>query len=329
MAKQKTLWIGLVIGLGFLYFAFKGINARQIWISIQKIDFFFIAAGAGFILAEFILRAVRWKFLLKHEAAPKVKQLFSVLMIGYLSNNVIPLRLGELVRAHFLGTNYHVNRAQAIATIVVERVFDVLMLLTLFGLCIVLYDVFPAWIKRGGFLIGMGVLGVALLLYLYRDGRRGLLTFMPASAKNTRIGERVAAAMDNFALGLAVLTDTKNIIVALFLSILIWGMIVAATIMVFLAFPLSLSFSAAASVAVMVGLGMLLPAPPGNIGVFEGFTILALLPFGVEKETALSFSLILHSLELVITTSIGFVCFIREVGSVRAVAVRLWSGSAK
>jgi uncharacterized membrane protein YbhN (UPF0104 family) len=106
-------------------------------------------------------------------------------------------------------------------------------------------------------------------------------------------------------------------------------MILAATVMVFLAFPLNLSFLAAAFVAVMVGLGMLLPAPPGNIGVFEGFTILALLPFGVEKETALSFSLILHSLELVITTSIGFVCFIREVGSVRTVAVRLWPGPAK
>lgn len=177
--------------------------------------------------------------------------------------------------------------------------------------------------------MGTGALGIALLLYLCRHQRRSIVSFVRASAKDTRIGERVAAFVDNFGLGLDVLTNIKSIVAALVLSVLIWIMILAATVMVFLAFPLNLSFLAAAFVAVMVGLGMLLPAPPGNIGVFEGFTILALLPFGVEKETALSFSLILHSLELVITTSIGFVCFIREVGSVRAVAVRLWPDPAK
>jgi uncharacterized protein (TIRG00374 family) len=329
LAKQKTLWLGLVVGLGSLYFAFKGIDAQQIWISIHKIDLSYIAAGAAFILVEFILRAVRWKLLLEHDAAPKIKQLFSVLMIGYFSNNVIPLRWGELVRAHVLGTNYNVNRAHAIATIVIERVFDVLMLLALFGLCILLYDGFPTWTRRGGLVMGTGALGIALLLYLCRHQRRSIVSFVRASAKDTRIGERVAAFVDNFGLGLDVLTNIKSIVAALVLSVLIWIMILAATVMVFLAFPLNLSFLAAAFVAVMVGLGMLLPAPPGNIGVFEGFTILALLPFGVEKETALSFSLILHSLELVITTSIGFVCFIREVGSVRTVAVRLWPGPAK
>ena len=177
--------------------------------------------------------------------------------------------------------------------------------------------------------MGMGLLGVALLLYLCRHQRKGIVSFVRAFGKDTRIGDRVAAFVNNFGLGLDVLTNIKSIVAALILSVLIWIMILAATVMVFLAFPLNLSFLAAAFVAVMVGLGMLLPAPPGNIGVYEGFTILALVPFGVEKEVALSFSLTLHALELVITTSIGFVCFIREVGSVRAVAARLWSTPAK
>jgi glycosyltransferase 2 family protein len=327
MGKRTTLCFGAVIGLSFLYFAFKDIDAQQIWISIHKIDLSYIAAGAVFILAEFILRAVRWKFLLERNAAPKVKELFSVLMIGYFSNNIIPLRLGELVRAQFLGTNYNVNRAQAIATIVIERIFDVLMLLVLFGLCVLLYDGFPAWTRRGGLVIGTGVLGVALLLYLCRHQKQGIVSFLRASAKGNRIGEQVAGFVDNFGLGLDVLTNIKSIVVALLLSILIWTMVLSATVMVFLAFPLNLSFLAAAFVAVMVGLGMLLPAPPGNIGVYEGFTILALLPFGVAKETALTFSLILHSLELVITTSVGFACFIKEVGSTRAVTVSLWGPS--
>ena len=329
MGKRTTLCLGVMTGLAFLYFAFKDIDAQQVWISIHKIDLSYLAAGAGFILIEFILRAVRWKFLLEHNAAPKVKELFSVLMIGYFSNNIIPLRLGELVRAQFLGANYNVKRGHAIATIVIERIFDVLMLLMLFGLCVLLYDGFPAWTRRGGLVIGTGVLGFALLLYLCRHQRKGIVSFVRVSAKGTRIGEKIAGFVDNFGLGLDVLTNIKSIVVALLLSVLIWAMILSATVMVFLAFPLNLSFLAAAFVAVMVGLGMLLPAPPGNIGVYEGFTILALLPFGVAKETALTFSLILHSLELFITTSIGLVCFIREVGFARVLAVRLWAGPAK
>ena len=172
MAKQKTFWLGLVIGMGFLYFVFKDINAQQIWISIQKINFSYILAGAAFILAELILRAVRWKFLLRPHDGPKVKQLFSVLMIGYFSNNIIPLRMGELVRVQFLGTNYQVNRARALGTIVVERVFDVLMLLTLFGLCLVLYDAFPDSVKHGGFLAAVGFVGLVPVLYFYKTWRK-------------------------------------------------------------------------------------------------------------------------------------------------------------
>ena len=94
--------------------------------------------------------------------------------------------------------------------------------------------------------------------------------------------------------------------------------------MVLMAFPLKVPFLAGAFVTVMLGLSMLLPAPPANIGVYEAFAMLALLPFGVEREVALSFSLVLHFVELAITTSIGFVCFVREVGSSQGAPIKLW-----
>jgi uncharacterized protein (TIRG00374 family) len=123
--------------------------------------------------------------------------------------------------------------------------------------------------------------------------------------------------------------DSKTVFIVLGLSVIIWSLVIASIDMVLLSFSLELSLFASIFVAVMVGLGMLLPAPPGNIGVYEGFAILALVPFGVDREAALSFSLVLHFVELAITTSIGFVCLVREVGFARVGIMRLWPSAAK
>jgi glycosyltransferase 2 family protein len=329
MPKRKTIYLGLVVGLGFLYFAFQGTRIDRIWLNIRQVNFGFIAAAIAFIVAEMILRAYRWKFLLRPHSGPKVNQLFSVLMIGYLSNSIIPLRMGELVRAQFLGTNYQVNRARALGTIVVERVFDVLMLLTLFGFCLLLYDAFPDSVKRGGFLAAMGFASLVPLLYFYGTWRNRIVARLRKLTSAIRLGEKITGIIDNFGLGLTALNEFGNVLAIVCLSLLIWLTMVSSISMVLMAFPFKVSFLAGAFVTVMLGLGMLLPAPPANIGVYEGFAILALVPFGIEREAALSFSLVLHFLELAITISIGFVCFAREVGSVPAAATRFWPDQAK
>jgi uncharacterized protein (TIRG00374 family) len=328
MVKQKTFWLGLVIGVGSLYFVFKGIDAQQIWIGIQKIDFSYIAAGAAFIVAELILRAYRWKFLLRPHGGLKVTQLFSVLMIGYFSNNIIPLRLGELVRAQFLGNNYQVNRARALGNIVVERIFDVWMLLTLFGLCLVLYDVFPDSVKHGGFLVAMAFASLVPLFYFYKTWRNPIIASLRNLSSRIRLGERITGIIDNFNLGWTALNEFRNVFAIVCLSLLIWLTMVSSISMVLMAFPLNVPLVAGAFVTVMLGLGMLLPAPPGNIGVYEAFAMLALLPFGVEGEVALSVSLVLHFVELAITTSIGLVCFAREVGSCQSAPIKIWPDTA-
>ncbi len=99
--------------------------------------------------------------------------------------------------------------------------------------------------------------------------------------------------------------------------------------LVLLAFGMKLPLFAALCVAVIIGVGTMIPASPGYIGVYEGLGILALAPFGVEKEVALGFALVLHGIVLTVTTSIGFVCLMREFGSVREGAVRLWPVGAK
>jgi uncharacterized protein (TIRG00374 family) len=324
MAKRKTIYLGVLAGVILLYFSFRGTSFDQIWLNIRQVNFGFIGVAIAFIVAEFILRAYRWKCLLEPHRGPKVNQLFSVLMIGYFSNNIIPLRMGELVRAQVLGSNYQVNRVRALATIVVERVFDVLMLLTLFGLCLVLYDNFPPWVKRGGFVAAIGFVTVVLLLFFYGTWRKKIVAGLGRITSGIRLGETITGIINNFGLGLSAFSELRNLIAVLCLSLLIWVTMIGSISMVLLAFPLNVSFLAGAFVTVMLGLSMLLPALPGNIGIYEAFAMLALIPFGVEREAGLGFSLVLHFVELAMTTSIGFVCFVREVGSGQAAVIKLW-----
>jgi glycosyltransferase 2 family protein len=328
MSNRKTIYLGILVSLVFIYFAFTGVSIARVWLNIRTLDSFFIALSVVLILAEFILRAFRWRFLLDSNSRPKVKQLFSVLMIGYFTNNIIPLKMGELVRAQVLGTNYNVNRVQALATIVVERACDLLTLLGLFGICVLLYDV-PLWIKQGGALTVILFIGALVVLYLYRQKANVIIARLGAWQRNSRLSEKLTAIMENFVVGLDVLGNCKTVVIVLVLSVVIWAVVIASIDMVLLSFSLDLSLFASVFVAVMVGLGMLLPAPPGNIGVYQGFAILALVPFGVDREAALSFSLVLHFLELAITTSIGFVCFVREIGFGGYGMIRLWPSAAK
>jgi uncharacterized protein (TIRG00374 family) len=195
MSKRKTIYFGVLLSLVFIYFLFSGVSVARVWLNIRTLDSLFIAASVVFIIAEFILRAFRWRFLLDPSSRPTVKQLFSVLMIGYFSNNIIPLRIGELIRAQLLGTNYNVNRVQALATIVVERACDLLTLLALFGICVFLYDVFPPWIKQGGALTGVMLVGVLSLLYFYRQRATGIIDRVRARHRNNQMSERLSSIM--------------------------------------------------------------------------------------------------------------------------------------
>lgn len=324
MKEKKRIYLGFLVSLLFLYFAFKNVRYHEVWLHIQEINLYFVMVSVVFMIAQLLLRAIRWKYLLRPIKEGEYAGLFSVLMIGYFGNNILPARMGELVRAQFLGTNYNFSRMQALATIVVERIFDGLMVVGLFGFSLLFYHRFPLWMKQGGLVMAVVFLGTLVILYIYGRKRDSIVGLLRAHTNASPFSERLLRMMENFGIGLTILNDGRNIIVAVPLTVLIWVFEIVSINMVLLAFGLKLSFFAGVFIAVMIGLGTMIPASPGYMGVYEWFGMLALVPFGVAKDLALAFSLTLHLVVLAVTSSIGFVCFIKEFGSLREGAVRLW-----
>jgi len=135
---KKTGWlIGIAISVALLFFLFFGIDYRQFLRALQGARYWYAVPIIGLLFLGCYLRALRWRWIMLPVKPIPVYHLFTAVVIGYMANDLLPARAGELVRAHVVGSRDKVSRATAFATIVVERLFDglsvlVVMVLVLF-----------------------------------------------------------------------------------------------------------------------------------------------------------------------------------------------------
>ena len=239
--------------------------------------------------------------------------LFSVMMLGYLGNNVLPARMGELIRIYALGKNYGYNKSQILATIVVERIFDVLALLCFFNIMLFFVS-FPPWIKKGGILLNFISFGTILFLYLFTHNKEKALTLLDyfIFSWSEKLIKKIKEILHNFDTGLIILKKKKNITTIACYSLCIWMIEFFIIHLVIKSFELQLGFFAPVFLCILLNLGMMIPSSPGYLGTFQIACILALAPFGVKQDLALGISVVLQTLMLVTTTVIGILCLWRE-----------------
>src|ERR1700690_351296 len=124
MRKHIHVWAGAVVAVVCLYFAFRGISFRQLGLALAHARLLPIAIALALYGVDFLLRSQRWAVLIKPVRPTPASDLFWVMMIGFFANNVLPLRMGELVRAHVCGTKLKISRTASLGTILLERLCD-------------------------------------------------------------------------------------------------------------------------------------------------------------------------------------------------------------
>ena len=297
------MWLGIAVSLALLYFAFRGVRLDELRGSLADVRAAWLFPVLATIFARFWLTAVRWQVLLRPVKQIGVHRLFGVTMIGFMANNILPARMGELVRAYALGKSESLSKSLSFATIVLERVFDgfTLLLFLVGGVMFLRPEPWLIWSAVGSFCLYLGVLGGLVWL----RGRRGiawLLGWLPA-----RLRPRVAGLLDSFALGLDVLGDPRALGTVSGLSLLIWLINVAGVQAMFVAFSLDLPPHAAFLVLAVVAVALVLPSTPGYVGPFQAGTVVALALFSVPKATALSLSIVYHAVNYIPITIVGLI----------------------
>jgi len=132
LLKKKRFWLGLIFTAVFLYFVLRGIDFKRLWEIISKINIGLLALTVAIYIFGYYIRAIRWHYLLKHIKPMKARELFPYLVMGFMFNNILPARMGEFIRAYLTGIKKGISKASAFATVIIERVFDGLVMIFYF-----------------------------------------------------------------------------------------------------------------------------------------------------------------------------------------------------
>ena len=314
-------WVGLAVSAAFLYLAARTVDWGRTATALGAADAPLLCAGAAALVATLVVFAARWRVLLAGTARPGLGEAFSYVMIGYLTNTVMPLRLGDVARAALIARRHGVAGPRVFAGILLERLLDLLVLLALLvGLSLEMQ--LPPLVRASAVVIGGGALaGLALLtvLALCQERVYGLVARLPGFVPRGPL-MRAAAWVDQLAAGLRTLRDAGQLGQVLALSLAAWTIAGAGAYCWVLAFHLVVPWYAGLFVLAVVNLGGAIPSSPGAIGVYHYLAVLALSVWVADPNTALAYAIGTHGINIVLNVALGSACLGREGLSLRAAA---------
>jgi glycosyltransferase 2 family protein len=310
--KQAHVWIGIGISLVLVVYLFSRVDYGQLWLSLAAADVPLLLVAAASLAGTLVLRAWRWQYLLKPLKRVGFSNSMAATSIGLMANMILPIRLGEIVRAVVLGYREGIDRSASFATVVVDRLLDAF---TILFILVVLLLVVPlpldqGWERRlrwGGLLFFAFYLGVfALLFYLHRSpsrvlhGVRRLSSGLPA-----RWVDRLCHFLESFSGGLHTLDRTENLGQIVVASLILWGLMGVYNFLVVLAFELNLPLTVGFLLLVTQAAAVMIPSSPGFVGTHHAASFACLSLWGVSPEAALGVALVMHAIGYFLTIAIG------------------------
>lgn len=311
--RHLRILLGLAVSAVSLYYLLTAVELPKLWETFRQGNYLYLIPALGLLVLTNLARAVRWRILIGQEPELPVRRLFGIVNIGYLFNNVLPAKAGEVVRAYLVGRVVTGGIGQAASTLVVERLLDVLTLVVLLGIILPFVEL-PAWVARAGLLFGAVSLGGALaLVILARYGERGLDLVWRYVGRLPVVGHpKVRSLVANVVGGFGVLTEGRVLAAVAFWSGAIWLGYAVFNYVLMAVFSMALPFVAAATVLCATGFSMVLPSSPGAVGPFEYAAVLALSVFGVAQSPASAYAFGLHIYTNVVLIVLGLVGLYRE-----------------
>ena len=309
---MKKVFVGLFFSLGGLYLAFSQIDLKNVSFVFSTIKWFPIIIASLSILVSVWVRAIRWKLILCPIKDVDTHSLFGAAMIGYFGNSILPLRLGELMRAYALKRN-SVSMSVAFGTLIVERTIDMIGLIILIFVLFISYDV-PFWLLRSAvFFSGFIIIGSALLFWV--AFKYDLWLKMLGTYDFFQIGMRkkILDIFKSFLIGLSALRKVKKIKIIIFNSVLLWAIYWFITFLCVYALGIKLSLLEVGVLMVAVTMIIILPAAPGFIGTYHAGAVMMLIEvFGVSQSSAQAYAIINHAVGFLPLAVIGAIYFFRS-----------------
>ena len=301
--KKWQFWLGVLISLLFIWLALRGLRLNEFWGAVKQANYIWLIPGIAVYFIGVWVRAWRWHYLLGPIKQIPTKAIFPIVTVGYMGNNIYPARAGEVLRAVILKRKEGVSVSASFATIIVERIFDGVVMLAF------VFVNLPELAKMTGSsgfvgniqqvaVIGTGVFLGALVLFLiaamFPHVTMKVALWLLDHFAPRRLHKRLISMTNRFLDGLASLRSPFNVLMVFFTSVIIWLLETGKYWFVMHAFNFSVSFFALMLMNGIVNLATTIPSAPGYIGTFDAPGIAVLTAYGVEHSIAAGYTLVLH-----------------------------------
>jgi len=329
--KRAVIYVGFVLSAILLWAVLRNIDVARMLQAILAIHRGYFALSILFYLLTIFFRSVRWRYLLESERPIGVSPLLSATSIGLMTNNILPLRIGDLARAYLIGRHARISGVTAFATLAVERIVDALCLLSILGFYLRAMRGEQRVQRMGLRMVLLGaafvillaaVIGVIYFASKHHSWLENLVTRL-FGKRFPGASHHLLALFSKASAGFVALHDWGQLSRVVLFSLCLWlsGSVSYYYLMRSFSFPLG--FSSALLVLVFVTFGVAFPSAPGFAGTFHAFCILGLSVVGIrDPSLAASYAFTLHGTEWLSATALGFFFLWREGLSLKSLRQR-------
>lgn len=300
--------LGLAISGAAIYILLQSVDVGAAIDVLRTASPAAILLMVGTTLVDVGARGARWQALLMPIRRIPYRRVLGYTYLGYLANNVLPARLGELVRSHALGEGESISRTTVLGTVVVERIVDTVIVVSLAALAVVglgVGGVMSTAVVLGAGFVGLLVIGLALATMSHR---------LPGAARVTATAERFPIALElgrRLRDGLRVIGRPRTLISALALSAVAWTASIATFIVAAMAIGIELTPLQGALLSSGVALATIVPSGPGYLGTFELTAVGIASQFGIAADPGFAMALLAHAMILAVTSVGGAIAAFR------------------
>ena len=322
--NKKRMILGLLLAGLFLYLFLRNLDFAQLWNAVRKGNPYWLLLSGFLAFFNYLARAIRWKLFFDPIKKTRIINLFQTTIIGFAVSTIFPAKIGEVIRPYLLGIKENISKSTALATVVVERVFDsstILVMLTVYLVLLVQPQTLSpqartslSELNKAGLLLFAGLLGLILFLY-YLKTKPVIVRKLIAKIERflpSKVSHSIDDILDSFVQGLSILHDPKILWKISYYSIFFWLLICAGFWAGVRAYVPEFHFVGTFLIMPLLAIGIAVPTP-GGIGSYHFACQLGLTRFfNVPEAEAAAVALTTHALVFIPMTILGLIFLWKE-----------------
>ncbi len=311
--KFLKLIIGILLSALGLFYAFRQLDWGAFLTQLSQVNLWWIFFAVVLMIYSVWIRALRWKLILEPFEQLDTHTLFGSCMIGYFGNNVLPFRLGEVLRAYSISHNRPISFSSSFGTLILERLLDMLGLIVLMAVLMVFYPL-AGWMSGMAYVVIGGTLFVfAVIIWVGKASGNRLGRIHQWIDNRSGVSQKLFRFILEMIDGITALKNTHHVSKIMMFTAMTWAMYYVDAWMITQALNVDISLVGIGIVLVTATLSIIIPAAPGYIGTYHAAIVyVGTTLFALSLSTAQAFAIIIHSIGFVPFVIIGAVYFFRS-----------------